>query len=379
MRFSDLPKHCWLLPILFFGFLLSQVGAVAVFPMGPFSVWLLLASADTAIRLIPGDRFQRGRFVLWACTALYFTSYAKMPLLGLFFLIAPSFFWVESKRRDVRVWVLVLLGFLVLAQIQKVDVLLALRWAGLFYCLRLFSWYQFVIVRGEKLSFFDTMEYFLSPAFFLFPLGSSFLTLQKFRQKTEPEYKHLIWIFMGLVFALLAFLQVRYSLDWMARSYLVRTWETIFVLPALVLLFWLTFAKISYLSAGFLSFSGHDISPDFRAPWKATTLRDFFSRFHYWVHDYFFEMEKIQIPVWNNTILKLFLFLFLLFCPFISLEMAAAYSGIFTVFLFLSEQTKKWPIIALPVTYCFIIMLAWLAFPIFYLNWGFAQFFQFWS
>lgn len=377
----EIPKHCWLLPLLFFAFLLSQVGAVSVFPAGPFSAWMILACLDVSLRLAPGPRFERGRLVLWGAGAFYFSGMAGAPLLGAILVILPAFLWLERKKGPLGPMLFWALGIALLFQIPRAEMLhemkflWMIRWAGMIYFFRILAWAQW----RQPLSFFQTMEYFLSPSFLLFPLNAGFLTPAQFFESTAVESKHFRWIFRGLAFAFATWLISRFLTEWISRNYLIRSWESLAVVPVLALYFYASFAKISYLSAGFLSLAGHRVEPDFSFRGRAVSLLDFFAQAHSWVLNYFQQIIlNLNFPFKGKKLCLAFGFLFLLFCPFLDPLMAISFSLLVFVLIGIGEWLKRWAWLGIGFTYFCLGVLLWLAYPIFFLQWGFPQILQFW-
>jgi D-alanyl-lipoteichoic acid acyltransferase DltB (MBOAT superfamily) len=156
--------------------------------------------------------------------------------------------------------------------------------------------------RKERPSFFDTMEYFIAPAFWLSPAHAAHLVFDRMRPAplTRSRAECAGWIARGflhaVLFTLLAGvavprLQARYEAG--ISSFL--WWEWLLLGPLLFALTYLEKSRVSYLVAGLLSFSGRDVCPDFRSPWLARSLPEYWRRFHFWIWEYY--VDFIYMPL----------------------------------------------------------------------------------
>lgn len=280
---------------------------------------------------------------------------------------------------------------------------LSIHLLALFALFRGVSFGLEVFVRGERPGFFVTMEYFLAPAFWLSPMHANSLVFTRMSAVPKPELslRPLFWIFRGLLTALVFSFVYKWGAGWLGEVYkggLANwAWWYFFAAGALVFIFsYLEKSRVSYLSAGFLRLSGHDVSPDFNAPWLATDLLDYWRRFHYWVlefyRDNFYGPLSVELSRRVSAKAAVALALFLTFFVATTLSHYIWYPGpflptlilgfLFGIFTLAHLWLRPWlqaKCISIPFTWLSVMFLYLLAYPVFGLGWNLMELRSFFS
>lgn len=401
----------FVLPLLgVIALLLQHFGLLSylwVFPLGDaFGMWFLWAAADACLSALqPKERWLRIRLLLWVSGALYFTALSGMLFIGMVIIVLPPLFWVESRRSTKGIRYLVLLAVLLalLAGHPEGRVYPAIPHPerffvylfSTFFLFRLLSWSAAVFLRKERPGFLHTMEYFLAPAFWLAPTHASAITLTRMKSAEDrPDRDAFGWILYGIllsVFFSLFYSSVRYYLeDRYARSLWAIHWSDIFLGPTLFTLTYMEKLRVSFFSAGFLRMAGYEVEPDFRSPWKANSLLDYWRRFHYWILEFYQEVLFTPISVYLARRMRvewvIYLSLFLVFSlgtafmhylaypgSAIATVLLAILFGVFTLLHYLMRRYLENPWVGIPVTWVSVWILYILAYPILGLGWNLSQ------
>ena len=217
------------------------------------------------------------------------------------------------------------------------------------------------------------------------------------RKPVEPAIA-MGWIVRGFLHAalftlllqLLLFVQGRFS----AGLSSFHWWEIVLLGPFLFLISYLEKSRVTYLVAGHLSLVGYRLEPDFRSPWLARDLLEYWRRFHYWMWEYY--VDFVYLPL-STYLARTFgpreaslLALFLTFtvgtsivhwvhypAPFVTalvlgllFGLASLFHGIFSKAL----QRSRW---GTAFTWLTVFFLYILAYPAYGLGWGVHDFFEF--
>ena len=405
---SRVPVILLLLVMAFFILVLDHfvhLQFLWVFPLYTRSLglWLVFVIVDT---FLVQWGYLQVRWLTWCAGILFFTALCGLEWLGILIIAWPILLWVLSRQQEhifKRLIPFSLLVFLFFAHfaarlqpaLEGSGVILKLF--SLFFFLRQVAW-SFSVVRKQHIPFLPTMEYFLSPIFWLCPMHTSYLTTQRFFKRVPQleraeEGKALGWIGLGIAYALVFGLAASRGLQWLLELYPRGLWhwhwqEFVAVGPVLFALNYLEKARVTYLTAGFLRLQGCEIEPDFRHPWAARDLVDYWRRFHYWVIEFYEDYFYSPLQAW--------------FCQFVSHRLALigvnlitfsvasftihylVYPGdlvlcvllglIFGLMALLHSRLslflqKHW--VGLPVTWVTVFFLYFLAFPVYVLGWGF--------
>lgn len=258
-----------------------------VFPLdaGGLPLWLLVLAADILLYRLG----QPGRPFLWVGGLLFFSARQGVPGVGIALAALPVVLWL-GMRLGWRWTPLLAVPLALLGHDARLlepslgarlaDWRFSMHLVTAFVLFRMISWLVVVGQRRARPSFLFTLEYFLAPAFWLSPLHAAHLLVDRMGppdDKPVPARRALSWIVTGFAHAL-AFsvfaaaviprLEERFRTG--ASSW--RWWEWVGVGPALFAVSYLEKARVSYVAAGALSLTGHDVEPDFRSPWFARDL-----------------------------------------------------------------------------------------------------------
>lgn len=110
----------------------------------------------------------------------------------------------------------------------------------------------------------------------------------------------MLWIVRGILHALALTFFAGFALPWLERVYAggvgaVAWYEWAGIGPALFLLAYLDKSQVSYIAAGYLRLGGRAVEPDFRSPWLARDLLDYWRRFHFWLWEFY--LNNIYSPL----------------------------------------------------------------------------------
>ena len=309
-------QFAWMIAgLVLLGTLLSTFGALPhlwVFPLYPnLGLWLLISAVDVTLARFGTEDWRKLRPLLWGGGILWFTGAQGLPEVGIFLLALPPVLWVAQKRGSQLLgpFCLVLLAGLFVGGHWEKLVHLGLpveHWrfsvhlvaAFLFY--RLASW-AMAYARGERASFLATMEYFLAPAFWLSPLHAAYLT--RLQPGTVAAGNSCGWILRGfahaVVFGVLFSWAAPLLAEWYAGGLVsFLSWRFPAAGVLLFLIAYLEKSRVSYVAAGFLSLAGWKVEPDFRAPWLAQSLPEYWRRFHFWVWEFYVDIIFGPLSVW---------------------------------------------------------------------------------
>jgi hypothetical protein len=400
------------------GALLERMGATKflwVFPLvfPGLGAWLLFTCVDIFIARASWPTTQRIRLLLWSAGLLFFSAQSGYPLVGIFLIFAPAVMWVLSQREKkllLRFSCFALLLLFLLGHDQRffhwqLQEEPDLGWRFSFHLIALFaffracSWLAAVCGREEKPDFFATMEYFISPVFWLSPLHASHLVWERMKAGRADEAQAFLWIFRALFHSLCLSIVSAYAFPWLNGLYSgglhhVQWFEWVLVGPAVFLIAYLDKSQVSYLTAGMMRLAGKDIEPDFRSPWFAHDLLDYWRRFHYWLWEFYMNVvyPLLLLPLARRLkpqqALPLALFLafslgtgmahFLSYRASLLASLAlGAIFGFATVMHYFMRGLFKDARIGIPATWSTVFLLYVLAYPVFGLGWGLAEFSQF--
>lgn len=413
-----IPLPFVLFGLLFLGVALAESGSLFylwVFPLdgSAFSRWMALAVADVGLATLALPWVGRARLLLWIGGMLYFTSGQGAPWLGLVLVSLPVALWVSSRVKSMRWWgvlgvVLVAFGHLDELlhpglQVQMEEVRLSLHLIALFFLFRGISWGMEVYFRGEKPDFTRTMEFFLAPAFWLSPMHANTFVWSRMSEEPEPKFalEPFGWILRGLATALLFTYVYGQCAPWIAARFSAPLgawlwWQFPVVGILLFVLAYLEKSRVSYLAAGFLRLAGHEVEPDFRAPWLSRDLLDFWRRFHYWVlefyRDCFYGPLSVVLSRRMSTYSALGLSLFVTFVVGTTLSHYVWYPGPFllclalgvlfgsaTLIHYVARPLLRRAWLGIPFTWGTVLFLYFTAYPIFGLGWDWARLKEFLS
>lgn len=413
-KLARIPRLYWAAALLCLGFALAKSGLLFylwVFPLDEKGLgsWFLLAAADVALVRAPFAWSPRARLLTWMAGLLWFSARQEAPWLGLVLVTLPAALWLSARSASRKRWIWAGLGALLLlfghySEVihpgfsQRMEELrLSIHLIALFALFRAVSWSMEVFGRGERPPFLATMEYFLAPAFLLSPLHTNSLVWSRMSGRAEPDdtLAPIVWIARGLVTAVAFTLVYRFASDWLAAAFRGGiqgwSWWHFPLAGALVFVFsYLEKSRVSYLSAGFLRLAGHKVEPDFRAPWLARDLLDYWRRFHYWVLEFYSDNLYTPFSVWLSRRLRpaaavaaaIFLTFFLgtafshyVWYPgtFALCLLLGFLFGLATVMHYLLRGLLRRAWIGIPATWLTVMTLYLLAYPVFGLGWGLAR------
>lgn len=418
MENASVSRGLKLLLVVFAGAMLEGLGGTHylwVFPLAfpGFGLWLLCAAADAFLARLDWERGPRARLLLWCGGLLYFCARGGFPLTGVALILAPAVFWILSREGGnalLRVGGAVLLLLLFLGHDDRFFhwslASSALNWRfsvhllALFGFFRLCSWLVAVQGRGERPGFLPTMEYFLAPAFWLSPLHASHLVWERMKTEQKEEGEVFYWLARGLFHALLVSLVAHFSLPWLSGLFVaggakaVAWYEWLALGPVIFLLAYLDKSQVSYLAAGFLTLGGKKIEPDFRSPWLAVNLLDYWRRFHYWLWEFY--LSVLYPPIlarlgrWCKPERALPLAIVTAFTlgtgagHYVSYSagLLASFSlalifGLATLLHYFARPLLNSPRVGIPVTWLTVFLLYILAYPVFGLGWGWSEWIAF--
>lgn len=408
MQFRD-RRGLYLLPgMVALVALLGQFGWLPflwIFPLHPtgFGAWFLLATVDVWLARLAPESLGKFRPLLWCSGILWFSAAAGAAWMGVFLVSLPPVLWVASWHKSrfllpgVLLLALVLLVFghapVLVHPGRVLDLRFSLHLLSAFLFFRLLSWALAIPVRKQESGFLHTMEYFLAPGFWLSPLHASYLTWRK--PEGAAGGRPVLWILRGLAHAVAFGLVYSWIAPWLLECYqqgasLFLSWRFPAAGAALFLLAYLEKSRVSYMSAGFLRLGGFQVEPDFRAPWAANSLPDYWRRFHFWVWEFYLETLFTPASVWLSRRMgvgaALSLAIFATFFVGTTLSHYISYPaplwmalllgllfGAFTALhLWLEPWMKKFRL-GIPVTWISVFILYLLAYPAFGLGWSADQ------
>lgn len=402
---------------LFFGLSLALVvagaagGAFAflwVFPLSPaLPLWMAVAAADVLLARSGFPFTEKARLFLWCAGLQYFTASQGAPEVGLVLVAGSAALWASSRRGrgfllgvGSTALVLFLLGhddsLLHPGMLERLHSFrFSVHLVSGFALFRMLSWAVAAGPRGEKPSFFDTMEYFLSPAFWLSPMHAAHLVFDHLRPGHTPATRSLLWVLRGFLHAFLFSVVTAALLPWLEARYRSGLssflwWELVLLGPALFLISYLEKSRVSYVVAGLLSLSGRSITPDFRAPWAARSLPEYWRRFHYWVWEYYIDYVYMPASVALSRRMSpraaALTALFLTFsigtslihwvhypAPFGAALALGTLFGALTLLHGLLGARLSESRLAIPITWLSVFFLYALAYPVYGLGWGAAE------
>lgn len=407
-----IPHPALLFGLLALGVLLAESGQLFylwVFPLdgGAFSRWMALAIADVGLANMAYPWIKRARLLLWTGGILFFTAGQGAPFLGLVLITLPVALWVSSRTKA-RAWWLVLGVVLTVfghmdqllhpgLRLELEELRLSIHLLGLFFLFRGISWSMEVFFRGEEADFFRTMEFFLAPAFWLSPMHANTFVWSRMSATPTPSlsFAPMGWILRGLTTALFftqlyagcaPWLEARFSLplgEWL-------WWQFPLTSVLLFVLAYLEKSRVSYLAAGFLRLAGHEVEPDFRAPWAARDLLDFWRRFHYWVLEFYRDCfygplsvllsRRISVPYAVGVALFLTFVIGTTFShfvwypgPFTLCLALGILFGAATLLHYLARPVLRLPWLGIPLTWVTVLFLYFSAYPVFGLGWDWLR------
>jgi|GEM_PF-5651545 len=396
-------------------FLLATAGVFTflwVFPLDAagLPLWMLICALDVAIAISGFAAAPKARLFLWCTGLVLFTSRQGVPHVGLALVAGSALLWVLSRRRGPEL-VAVLAGTAAVlflfghdsrllnpAMVERLEnVRFSFHLVSAFALFRMLSWGISVRARGERPSFFDTMEYFLAPSFWLSPMHAAHLVFDHMQpapaSRTRLECAG--WIARGFLHALfftwlstlaVPRLQERFAGGISSFSW----WEWLLLGPLLFALAYLEKSRVSYLVAGCLSLSGRDVTPDFRSPWLARSLPEYWRRFHFWVWEFY--VDFIYMPLsamlrdWLSPRAASYWALFLTFsigtslihwvhypAPFTAALLLGCLFGLLTVLHGLAGPRFARSPLGIPLTWLSVFFLYGLAYPVYGLGWGLSE------
>lgn len=273
-----------------------------VFPrgFGILPAWI----GVTLLWLIMGERRRAYATVFGFLFLAWIGGHPLWGPMGLGLVVGMHFLFLASRWRLGVIFSLALaavaLGHLpvLLVSLPRETVLegrMAAHVLVLFFGFRAMSYALAVMFRGDRPTFALTLEYFLSPPFLLEPGKGVQMTYATYSAPGSPlRWKGALWVGRGLLHA---------WLFWLVGSQCMELLQERYSLPQPTGLLWwaevgglafvlgyLEKSRMSYLLAGLLCLSGRAVEPDFRAPWLAKSLLEYWRRFHSWVLDYWLEL-----------------------------------------------------------------------------------------
>jgi hypothetical protein len=385
-------QHLWLMPGL--------VG---------FSLWLVIWALDVFLARGPGH-WRRFRVLLWVAHGFWITSLTGRPLLGFLLALFPVFLWqLQRKRWKHSLW---LAGFFCLGLVfwGHTPILPhASNLAGLlphllaaYFCLRIWSWAVAVFGRGESPSLFSLFEFFLSPVFFLAPFHGSHLSWARMQdeEKVPNDLQAVRWLLYGLLLKAIFSAFYLVAQQWIQNFYVGRSgflrWDLVLLGPALFLFTYIEKARVTFWVAGTMALLGKNVEPDFRSPWLARSLVDYWRRFHYWIWEYY--LDHVYYPLFHFLRQRLgrsppkTLFLLVTFslvtslshylfypAPFSVVVTVSVLFGLVTALHALVEHWLRKGWWGIPITWLSVFFLYIIAYPAFGLGWGWGDFMRFWG
>ncbi len=383
-----------------------------VFPLdaGGLPLWMLVCGIDVALVLSGFSFVPRGRLLLWCGGLTLFTARQGVPEVGIALVGLSAFLWALAKGGGRLLPVVAGLAVVLflfghdarLLNSSMVERLLSFRFSlqliSAFFLFRMLSWSIAVGARGERPGFLLTMEYFIAPAFWLSPLHAAHLVfdhMQPAGSRARPRIESCGWIARGFLHALLFSgvaavavprLQDRYGGG--LSSFL--WWEWFALGPLLFLLSYLEKSRVSYIVAGLLSLTGRDITPDFRAPWLARSLPDYWRRFHFWLWEYYIDFIYMPLSALLGEHLgpraAALLALFLTFsvgtslihwvhypAPFSAAFLLGTLFGALTVAHGIGARFLERSRAGVPLTWASVFFLYAVAYPVYGLGWGLSE------
>lgn len=384
-----------------------------VFPLtrGFLWVWLLWTSMQAFLSLLV-----RGNKGLWLQNALSALGLTLICFLaGEFWLVPLILFlvglqyllhlFVFRRRRLVSlVWLALLMGMLSFGHKEE---LVHPGLAGIrsgFFLLHLLPFFLLfrsasllvASLRGDRVPAPVFALYLLHPAFWLSPLHACYLTKESFRE-TQERLIGFWWFVRGLLTAVVFSVLLERLVPKVNAFYFGehRGFGGFLAAGAgAFLLAYVEKSRVSYMSAGFLRLSGYAVVPDFRSPWLARSLLDYWRRFHSWVYDFFVEClyaplsygfwkilpERIVIPasIFFTFFLGSSLSHFVSYPGKLSLcfLLAFFFGALTTVHAVVVELALRRPALrrfswlGVPATWLSVMALYALAYPVFGLAWG---------
>lgn len=401
---------------LLLAFLGAANGAFAflwVFPLkaDALPLWMLVCLVDVLLARSGLEMAPKARLFLWSGGLVYFCALQGVPELGMLLVAGAAGLWVASRRAK-RFLLLVLLVALPLVLFghdssllhpgmteRLVNFRFSIHLLSGFALFRMISWSIGAGVRKERPTFFCTMEYFLSPAFWLSPMHAAHLTFDRMQPARTPFSRSLLWVLRGFLHAWLFGHLASYAIPWLEGHYRsglasFRWWELLLLGPALFAISYLEKSRVSYIVAGLLSMNGRSVAPDFRAPWLARSLPEYWRRFHSWVWEYY--VDYIYMPL--SVVLARRMparaaglsALFLTFSVGTTLIHWVHYPATIESAFFLGltfglltlahgflDKLLSRSAVGIPITWISVFFLYALAYPVYGLGWGLAEVLQF--
>lgn len=393
-------------------FALAALGAFSflwVFPLAASALplWMAVAAADVLLARSGFAFASKARLLLWATGLTWFSAGQGVPEVGLALVAGAALLWAAS--RSGRGFLAGALGVALVLFLHGHDSSLlhpgmAERLASFrfsvhlisgFALFRMVSWCVAVGARGERASFFDTMEYFLAPAFWLSPMHAAHLVYDRMQPARTPASRSLLWLLRGALHALLYTLVIAAVVPRLEERYRAGAssfawWELLALGPALFVVSYLEKSRVSYVVAGLLSLSGRDVEPDFRSPWLARSLPEYWRRFHSWLWEYYIDYiyMPLTVPLARHLPPRAaaLLAVFLTFALGTSLihwvhypapfGTALALGALFGAFTFAHglagpRLSESW--LGRPATWLSVFLLYAAAYPVYGLGWGLGE------
>lgn len=410
MESRPFSKPLKLALIVVAGAILAKAGWLPflwVFPLAPMGLglWLMCVAGDAILAELPA--LNHFRILLWMGGLLYFAAADGYPLVGLALVFLPALLWILFERGS-RFLPHVAAGLLVLMLAGHHDQFFhwslrehpmgwrfSVHLLGIFSFFRLLSWIVAVKKRGERPGFLPTMEYFIAPAFWLAPLHASHIIWERMDERSPGDGRAYWWVVRGFLHSLLLGSVCYYALPWLSAVYAqpagVPWFGWLALGPVLFVISYLDKSQGSYLAAGFLRLSGHAIEPDFRSPWLARDLTEYWRRFHSWIWEYYISIIYSPLVVVLSRRLPekaaTALAIFLTFALATALGHYISYRAGFGVTLALgivfgaatclhyvmrNWLARLW--LGIPFTWLTVFFLYILSFPAFGLGWGWGEF-----
>lgn len=300
-------------------FALAAGGAFSflwVFPLvaSALPLWMAVAAADVLLARSGFSFASKARLLLWATGLTWFTASQGVPEVGLAIVAGAALLWAGSRSGRRFLAAALALGLVLflhghdsaLLHPGMVERLASVRFSvhliSGFALFRMVSWCVAVGARRERASFFDTMEYFLAPAFWLSPMHAAHLVFDRMQPAHTPVSRSLLWFLRGWLHALLytgviAVVVPRLEERYRAGLGSFAWWELLALGPTLFVVSYLEKSRVSYVVAGLLSLCGRAVEPDFRSPWAARSLPEYWRRFHYWLWEYYVDYVYMPLSV----------------------------------------------------------------------------------
>ncbi|MGZ3661414.1 MAG: hypothetical protein ACXVCK_15045, partial [Bdellovibrionota bacterium] len=378
-----------------------------VFPLDSagLPLWMVLCGLDIFLaRQFP--RQGHLRLLLWSAGLLFFSARQHAPLAAVALILLSAALWVAHRSKLRYLPVALGVGFLLLAfghddslltpamAPRLGDLHFAVHLVSAFALFRMISWLVAVKKRGANPGFLLTMEYLLAPAFWLSPLHAAHLQFDRMQPPAEPipSERSLGWILRGFLHAFLFSLIVTIAVPQLESLFrggvsAFAWWHWVLVGPFLFVVSYLEKSRVTYVVAGSLSLCGHDVMPDFRSPWAARGLLDYWRRFHFWIWEYYIDLIYMPLSILIGRRLNPraagLLALFVTFTLGTSLIHWVHYPAPLAMALLLGllfgsasvahALASKWmrnPLIGIPCTWVTVFGLYFLAYPAYGLGWG---------